>query len=177
MCSLTRISNAQVPNVEVIPALREQEPVLSNLLELYCYDFSELLNLLLRPDGRFGYDRLPLYWTEPTRYPFLIWAGGELAGFALVQKGSQISGDEEVYDMAEFFVLRRYRRLGVGLKAAHLVWSRLPGKWEIRVITQNQNAVRFWERAVEEFAGRPSFPVTLDRNGKSWQVFSFESAR
>jgi len=79
--------------------------------------------------------------------------------------------------MAEFFVLRRYRRLGVGLKAAHLVWSRLPGKWEIRVITQNQNAVRFWERAVEEFAGRPSFPVTLDRNGKSWQVFSFESAR
>ena len=74
--------------VEVLPASAEQEPILANLLELYSHDFSEYMELeLCGPDGRFGYEHLPLYWKEDGRHPFLIKVSGSLAGFALVSTG------------------------------------------------------------------------------------------
>src|SRR5262245_2534065 len=97
-------------SIDVIPASAEQMPIVANLLELYAHDFSELMDLQLGADGRFGYQPLPLYWTEPTRHPFLFTVNGYWAGFALVSRGSQISGDETVWDMAEFFIVRGYRR-------------------------------------------------------------------
>src|SRR6185369_9386659 len=117
-------------HVEIIPALPEQEPVLANLLELYAYDFSEFMDLKLGADGRFGYKHLPLYWQAANRFPFLIMVDGDLAGFVFVHRGSQVSGDEDIWDVAEFFIVRGYRRLRVGMKAAHEVWKKFPGKWE-----------------------------------------------
>ena len=57
---------------------------MANLLELYAHDFSELRRLKLREDGRFGYEALPLYWTEPGRYPFLIRVDGSVKRVALL---------------------------------------------------------------------------------------------
>jgi predicted acetyltransferase len=161
--------------VELIPAAPEQQTVLANLLELYAHDFSEFIGLKLGADGRFGYERLPLYWKEPGRRPFLITADGELAGFALLCKGSRISGAEDVWDMAEFFVARGYRRLGVGTTAAHEIWKGFPGKWEVRVIDRNQKARDFWPRAIKEFLGKPAEQDSHLVNGATWQVYSFDS--
>lgn len=162
-------------NVEIIPALPEQEPVLANLLELYAHDFSEFMELELGADGRFGYKHLSSYWTETNRYPFLITVQGRLAGFVFVRRGSEISGDADVWDMAEFFVIRGYRKLGIGTEAARKIWKRFPGKWEVRVMARNQKAKAFWERAVNEFLGEPLAPTPLDKNGEGWHLFSFES--
>src|ERR1700754_684980 len=138
-------------NVELIPVLPEQESVLANLLELYAHDFSAFLDLELGADGRFGYAHLPLYWKESSRYPFFIRVNSHLAGFVLLQRGSQISGDQSIWDVTEFFIVRGYRRRGVGLKAAHEVWRQFPGNWEVRVIDRNPKAKLFWARAIAEF--------------------------
>lgn len=164
-------------NVEIIPSLPEQEPVLANLFELYAHDFSAFIDLELGADGRFGCEQLPLYWKESGRYPFLIKVNNHLAGFAFVRKGSQISGDEDVWDMTEFFVVRGYRRLGVGMKAAHKVWKQFPGKWEVRVIDRNQKAKEFWGRAIGEFLSQAINPTPFKKNGEGWHVFSFGSNR
>src|SRR5580704_3818990 len=100
--------------LEVVPAAPDQAPLLANLLELYAHDFSEFHNVEIGEDGRFGYRALPLYWSEPDRHPFLIMLDSKLAGLALVKKGSDVSGsdvssNEAVWDMAEFFILRAYR--------------------------------------------------------------------
>ena len=163
--------------VEVIRASPEQEPILANLFELYAHDFSEFIELELGPDGRFGNSRLPSYWTDPGRHPFLVRAGGRWAGFVLVRRGSEISGDAEVWDMADFFIVRGHRRLGVGKRAAHEIWRMFPGRWEVRVMGRNQGAKGFWERAAGEFVGGAVGSTALDRGGKLWHVFSFESGR
>jgi predicted acetyltransferase len=162
-------------NVEIIPAVQEHEPILANLLELYAHDFSEFIDLKLGADGRFGYEHLPLYWRELSRYPFLIMVNGHWAGFVFVRLGSQISADNNIWDMAEFFIVRGYRRLGVGMIAAHEIWKQFPGKWEVRVIDRNQKAKQFWSRAIGEFLGRTVNPIALLKNGEGWHVFSFEA--
>ncbi len=139
--------------IELLPASREQQPILANLLELYAHDFSELLDVPLGDDGRFGYPGLPLYWEEAGRFPFLVRSGG-LAGFVLVKRGSEISGDQTVWDMAEMFVVRGQRRRGIGMEVAHEVWRRFPGPWEVRVMEANLAALPFWMRAVASFLGR-----------------------
>jgi len=35
--------------------------------------FSEFHDLEIGADGRFGYEHLPLYCSEPGRHPFLAW--------------------------------------------------------------------------------------------------------
>jgi len=163
--------------VAIIPALEEQEPILANLLELYAHDFSEFIDLRLGADGRFGYRYLPLYWKEPDRYPFLIMVNDQLAGFVFVRRGSEISNDTDVWDMAEFFIVRGYRRLGIGTRVAHEVWEKFPGKWEVRVIDRNQKGMKFWGRAISEYLGKDIDSVPLGKEGEGWHVFSFESKR
>ena len=86
----------QFDNVAVIPAGPEQQPILANLLELYAHDFSEFSNVEIGPDGRFGYNRLSLYWCDAERHPFLVRKDGRLAGMILVKRGSEASGDATV---------------------------------------------------------------------------------
>src|SRR6266850_6458804 len=126
--------------------------LLSNLLELYAHDLSETFALELGADGRFGYDTLPLYWSEPERrFPFLIRCGGRLVGFALVTRGSPASDDPDDFDVAEFFVVRRHRRSGVGRRAAFLLWNRFPVRWIIRVSEGNHGGLPFWASVIAEY--------------------------
>ena len=158
-------------NIEVCVAAAEEEPILANLLELYAHDFSDFLDIEMSPDGRYGYAQLPLYWREPNRHPLLVRVDGNLAGFALVK------GDENGWDMAEFFVVRRYRRRGIGSDIAHKVWRQFPGRWAVRVMESNQSAQQFWERAIRGFAGETVHAVRVEKEGKGWQVFSFETGQ
>jgi predicted acetyltransferase len=165
------------PHIELIPATREQEPVLANLLELYAHDFSEFHDVEIGPDGRFGYASLPLYWTDPARHPFLAMVDGRLAGFVLVKQGSEMTGNTAAWDIAEFFVLRAYRRRGIGTRLAHQVWSRFPGPWEVRIMPSNAAAHHFWARAVAKFTGSAVHPVLIEKGDQAWRLFSFESKR
>src|SRR5271165_5486338 len=97
-------------HIELVPAASEQESIIANLLELYAHDFSEFHSLELGANGRFGYKHLPLYWSEPDRYPFLVKVDDRLAGLALVKRGSEVSDSEAVWDVGEFFIVRAYRR-------------------------------------------------------------------
>jgi predicted acetyltransferase len=152
-------------------------PLLANLLELYVHDLSEIFSIGIGEDGRFGYEKLSLYWRErERRFPFLIRAGGELAGFVLATRGSPATDDPADLDVAEFFVLRRNRREGVGRRAAFLLWRRLPGHWIVRVSEGNHGALPFWHGVISEYTGGGFSRRTLPGTPHPWSVFAFESA-
>jgi len=68
-------------SVSLQRATPDMAPMLGNLLELYVHDLSEIFPVELGPDGRFGYEKLPLYWAEPVvRHAFVIKQGGDVAG-------------------------------------------------------------------------------------------------
>lgn len=129
-------------NVVLEVAQPHHAPLLANLLELYLHDLSDVFPIEIGPSGRFGYDKLPRYWQEPTRcFPFLIRADERVAGFVLVTRGSPVTDDPDDLDVAEFFVLRRHRRDHVGRRAAFQLWDRLPGHWIVRVSLGNHRAL------------------------------------
>jgi predicted acetyltransferase len=161
-------------HIEIIPAAPEQESIVANLLELYAHDFSEFHHLELGADGRFGYRPLSLYWSDPNRLPFLVRMNGELAGLVFVKR-TEVPGDKNVWDMAEFFIVRAYRRRGIGTQIAHEVWRRSPGIWVVRVMESNHSALLFWERAIQAFTGETAQPIRVEKCDELWNVFTFES--
>jgi predicted acetyltransferase len=125
----------------LVPAGKRHSAVLRRLVELYRYDFSELDGSDVGDGGEFGYRYLPAYESEPDRHPFLFQVDGRWAGFALVRAGPP-------HDMAEFFVMRKYRRRGIGREAAVQVFRRFPGKWTVRQRVYNPAATAFWRRVI-----------------------------
>lgn len=159
--------------VELVKATAAQKPVLANLLELYAHDLSEFSDLQLGTDGRFGYELLSLYWQETNRYAFLVKVNGNLAGFVLLKKCSEISGDENVWSVAEFFVVRGYRRHRIGTRVAHELWRKFSGPWKIRVAERNEAAYEFWNHAIVDFTGAAVDSPLSKINGECWYIFSF----
>lgn len=157
-------------------ASQSDASTLANLLQLYIHDLSAVFpNVELGPDGLFRYDQLPLYWSAPDeRFAFLIRVRGGLAGFALVTRGSPASDDPNALDVAEFFVIRRFRRGGVAREAARLLWSTLPGRWTVRVFKGNKPALLFWAQTLPKLV-RSVDVADLPSNPNAWRVYSFDS--
>jgi predicted acetyltransferase len=167
-----------VPTVSLDAATRADATLLANLLELYTHDLSSVFpEVLLGPDGRFGYPKLSLYWAEAERrFAFIVRADGYVAGFILATRGSPAVDDPEALDVAEFFVLRRYRRAGVGSRAAALLWRRLPGRWVVRVSEANRNGLAFWTHVVEAASGGRAVTFAQSGSPAAWRVFTFTPA-
>ena len=156
-----------------------QRHVITNLIQLYKYDFSEFAGIgspygEVGADGRYIYDGLDSYWREEGRFALTTHADSRLAGFILVNQWSALNRQLD-HSVGEFFVLRKYRRIGVGSRAAKILFERWPGCWEVGVARYNKPALSFWRKAisaavegdVEECAG----------DGKRWSgpVLCFDS--
>jgi predicted acetyltransferase len=73
------------------------------------------------------------------------------------------------YRMAEFFISRGNRRLGVGRTAVNLILNRFAGRWEITEYLRNPGAVSFWRRVVAGYT-RGSYQERVI-NGEVRQIF------
>jgi predicted acetyltransferase len=182
-----RQSSSRIPNdiefrypcvpmtLTVDEAGRDELHILRNLGELYTHDFSELTRNELNDAGRFDHD----FWQDflagsETAYLFRV--DGHLAGFALVARGSRLSDHPEVHDVAEFFVVRRYRRHGIGARAAAELFRRHHGAWEVRERDVNPAARAFWLKAIGAFTnGAFEEEVADDVRWRGW-VQRFVSA-
>ncbi len=156
----------------------DDKPVLRNLFELYQYDFSEYENSDVDEHGLYGYRYLDHYWTEPGRHAFFIRVDGKLAGFALVRELHE-GYSSPTHSIAEFFVLRKYRRRGVGREAATRLFDQFPGRWRVAEEESNLPAQAFWHKVIETYT-RGNYEE-MRMNNDEWrgllQVFRTEGGK
>ncbi len=136
-------------NVEVIEAGQDMKPIVLNLSRYYTYDFSESLGFRCPDDGLFNTDHWDKYWSEEYRWAFLVKVDDELAGFVLV--GPDGTQEESQFDFGEFFIMRKFRKRGVGHQAAFQLFDRFSGRWEVRVVVSNEPALAFWRKVLHRY--------------------------
>lgn len=129
----------------------EQKSILRNLMELYNYDFTEFDYEDVNEYGLYGYKYLDHYWTEENRYPFLIKVDNKWAGFALIRNQGLNALNNDIYSVAEFFVMKKYRKMGVGKKAARTTFDTFKGEWKVGQLEKNIPAQRFWRNVISEY--------------------------
>jgi len=151
--------------VTLDPIAIEDKSTLQHLMELYLYDFSEFDRADVNEYGLYGYPYIDHYWTEPGRLPFLVRVDGKIAGFVLVSRHAFLPGNEQ--SISEFFIMRKYRRQGVGQQAAHAIFDRLPGIWEGQEIETNQPAHAFWVKVISAYT-RGHYQE-MDMDNEQWK--------
>jgi predicted acetyltransferase len=137
-------------DVELQPIAPGERDVLRRLMQLYLHDFSEFLDKDVDANGEYSYAYFDHYFRpeeRDSRHAFFIRANGHLAGFAFVR---QRDGENSV---AEFFVMRKYRRSGVGTDAARQVFARFPGGWKVAELAANLPAQAFWRKLIADVTG------------------------
>jgi len=100
-----------------------------------------------------------------------------LAGFAPVSARTLLPKSAGGHDLAEFFVLRAYRRRGVGATAARQLFDRFPGRWEVRELAENAPAIASWRRVIDGYTGGDWREHVLDDNRWCGPVQVFDSRR
>ena len=138
-------------NVQVIEATEADRPIVANLSKFYVYDFTEYTRWPVPDDGMFTCKDLAHYWDEPDHHPFVVRVDDELAGFAFVAQLED--SPDPLFDIGEFFILRKFRRKGVGQFVAHCLFRRFPGRWQVRQLPPNTVATAFWRAVIHRFAG------------------------
>jgi predicted acetyltransferase len=163
-------------NVALQPLSSADEPVMNRLMQLYVYDFSEFMGLDIADDGIFfSGESQGTYHPEPRRHAFLLRVDGRLAGFVILDEKSRLTGDPDVVDVAQFFVMRKYRRQGVGAMAAVRAFDLFPRKWEVRQTASNVAATAFWRETIARYTGGRFEEVVLDDERWRGPVQSFDA--
>jgi predicted acetyltransferase/ubiquinone/menaquinone biosynthesis C-methylase UbiE len=138
-------------NFELVPVQKDEKQILANLLEKYNYEFSQYDLRDVDKLGLYSYDWLDCYWTEPNRWAFFMKVDGKLAGFAMVNDYPEFAQLPAEYHMSEFFVMYKYRRLGIGKLAAFRLFDLFSGIWALRRHPHNIPSVHFWNKVVSEY--------------------------
>ena len=153
--------------IEVVPAAEADKATIANLIQLYLYDMTDEGVWPIGADGRYAYDFLERFWL----HPYLLRADGELAGFALVIDACPLTGEAPCWFMAEFFVLRGYRRRGIGRQAVADLLARHPGRWHVAVTRSHVRSEAFWARARDGRVGLATRELNFE--GEEWRLRSF----
>lgn len=139
--------------LKLIPASIDDHPIIQNMGRFYVYDMSEFLGdedgWAMPEDGLYECIDFKKYWQTENAFPFLVKYSDELVGFVIVdKKGSDAKID---FNMAQFFILRKFKGKGVGRYVAYQCFKQFPGVWEVMIIPGNEGAYRFWRKIISEY--------------------------
>lgn len=137
--------------VDLRPIEPAAAPTLARLMQLYAYDFSEIINTDVSDEGLFATPDPSPYLSSDLWHPFFITAKGHIAGFAIISETSRFGNTDAPLNVAEFFVLRKYRGAGAGRAAAEAAFALFRGKWEVRQVMKNSAATAFWRRVIDQY--------------------------
>ncbi|UVJ46500.1 GNAT family N-acetyltransferase [Pseudomonas sp. LS1212] len=129
--------------------------------QFYAYESSDWEQEDVEVDGRFYIHdaHLARYWQEPQWSANLILVDGFIAGFLLIER-SELPGLQAL-ELADLFILKKYRRLGIGRALATQVLTSGEHAWLVRFYQQDETARSFW-RAVLDDLPRPVHSIEPD---------------
>lgn len=103
----------------------------------------------MNDDALFDYPWFDAYFLEEQREAYFIREDStqRLLGFAMVREH-----EDGRHSIAEFLVLPKYRRQGVGRQAAELCFALHDGLWEVKPAFGSESAKSFWMSVLERCA-------------------------
>ncbi|WP_152399152.1 GNAT family N-acetyltransferase [Paenibacillus cellulositrophicus] len=136
-------------HIEKVNADRKE--VLKNLMTLYLHDLSEFIeNIDLNTEnGLFEFDVFDWFFEKEGLNPFFINLDEKPIGFILLQSGPYSNQEYADYVLNSFFILKKYRRKGIGKLACRKFFELYPGRYAISQALSNIPAIHFWKSVYE----------------------------
>jgi predicted acetyltransferase len=137
-------------DIQIVLVNKGEKEILRNLLEKYEYEVSQYNQRDVNDLGLFGYDYLDNYWLEENRFPYFIKVDKKLAGFIMVNNYRELNVETE-YSIGEYFIVYKYRKIGIGKYVINYIFNKYKGKWQLTYLPENEIAKKFWNKIVNEY--------------------------
>jgi predicted acetyltransferase len=146
--------------IELLPTTADHADLIRNLYQFYAYESSDWEQEDVEVDGRFYIHEAHLqrYWQAEGWSANLVLVDGFIAGFVLIEQ-SELPGMHAA-ELADLFILKRYRRQGIGRAVAQQILCS-PGDWLLRCHVLDPDAVAFCKAVVASLP-RPVQAITLN---------------
>ncbi len=158
--------------LRISKAKTRQMTIIRNMMSLYLHDLSPFFSIELDDSGCYEYPYLDRYWTEMGRFPYLILVNERICGFVLVRKKPKAGID---YEIEEFFVLKRYRKKGIGESVARKLFRKYSGRWEVQCLRKNTPAISFWKSVIYKMV-KENYSETINKKQTISIMLRFSSA-
>jgi predicted acetyltransferase len=139
-----------IMDIIIEPVKKEEKEILRNLLEKYTYEFSQYENNDVNNFGLYGYTYLDHYWTDEKRFAYFIRVNKKLAGFVMINDYPEMK-IETNYSISEFFIMYKYRRLGIGKYVVNYILNKYKGKWQLKYHPKNKTSEKFWIKTIDKY--------------------------
>lgn len=159
--------------LEIRPGTFADRAVVDRLMELYLYDYSEFDGFDVDEHGVYRYDNLDYYWMERSKEILVFKVNGHWAGFAMTSAEVVLPGSQKSLD--NFFILRKYRRHGLGKLAAQEIFALQPAAWEMCILAVNLPALQFWRKVAATLAPQQWQEHLLDTEDWRGPVISLDN--
>lgn len=166
--------------VTLIPATLDDYPTIQNMGRFYVYDMSEFMGdeegWHIPENGLYECIDFKKYWQTNDAFPFLVRYKGELAGFVIVDKKG--SDDKIDFNMAQFYIIRKFKGKGLGKCVAHHCFNTFKGTWEVMVMPHNTGAYQFWKKTITSYSNNTATVYTRNvkhLNYSEKNIFCFKS--
>ena len=134
--------------VELKKAEEADKKMLTNLHQLYLHDLSAYIRSLnVNREGVFETDDIDTFYQVDALIPLVIEYEGKTAGFILLNTPPYAKGD---YYINDFFILRKYRGLGIGKLTVKVLFETYKGKYSMMELGTNLPAISFWKKVLTE---------------------------
>ena len=101
------------------------------------------------------------YFIDKDRYPIYFIIDNNIAGIALVREL------EIGYEIAEFYVLKEYRRDGNALVFINMIFNLFDGDFSFSTRLENKRAIKFWDKVSSDYR---DVKISQDDNYKEWRI-------
>ena len=155
---------------ELYEIKESDKDIILNLMQLYTYELSfyedETTNFNMMDNGLFAMSKyIDMYWTKENRHPYILKCDDKLAGFVLIR-----FNEDNMYEVAEFFILNKYRHIGAGKFMANKVFNKYKGIWEVRTLLKNERAQNFWRSIIKDYTNN-NFEEKLIRDNSRYAFY------
>ena len=170
----------ELNQIKLTPATLKEYPVIQNMGRFYVYDMSEYLGKEagweIPEDGLYECIDFKKYWEDKDSFPFLVNYQNEIVGFVIIDKKGSDAGID--FNMAQFFILRKFKHQGIGKYIAQECFQKFPGMWEVMVMPGNEGAYRFWRATIKNYTHNHFTEYTrniVHLNNSRKNIFQFDS--
>lgn len=134
--------------ISIRPATFQDRDVLFNLMQFYFFESSAWSDEDVGADGRYdcSAEGVASSLAGSPDWAHLLHVDGQVAGFVLVDE-SDFAGTAYP-ELADLFVLPKYRGRGVASHAATTLLAPASGPWLLAVFKRDLRAYGYWQRAL-----------------------------
>lgn len=161
--------------VSLRKAEKSDDPTLRRLWDLYSYDFSLYNNEDILDGGNYDFYYNADYYDNDRRACYFIIVDNHIGGFVSVSHDCDILKAADDVCVVDFFVMNKYRKGGVGRRAAYAVFDLYHTNWEVAQYENNEISKKFWKNIIADYTGNKYLVRSVIKKECTLQAIIFNS--